>query len=78
MTRTIDDFACDAQTGSQTSHRPEINQTLRRGDRDIMYTIDDPMFALILRFVGHNQRIAFCNHAFKMKLSSYERGDRVT
>jgi len=29
-----------------------------------MHTIDDPMFALILRFGGYNQQIAFCNHDF--------------
>ena len=29
-----------------------------------MYTIDDPMFALILRFVGQNQKINLCNHDF--------------
>ncbi len=29
-----------------------------------MYTIDDPMLALILRFVGHSQEIDFCNHDF--------------
>jgi len=32
-----------------------------------MYTIDDPMFALILRFIGHNQKISFCNHGFLQK-----------
>ena len=32
-----------------------------------MYTIDDPMFALILRFVGHNQKITFCDHDFIQK-----------
>ncbi len=29
-----------------------------------MYTIDDPMLALILRFVGHSQEIDFCDHDF--------------
>jgi hypothetical protein len=32
-----------------------------------MYTIDDPMFALILRFGGHNQAITFYNHDFIQK-----------
>ena len=32
-----------------------------------MYTIDDPMFSLILRFVGHNQNITFCNYHFIQK-----------
>jgi len=32
-----------------------------------MYTIDDPMLALILRFVGYNQEIAFCDHDFIQK-----------
>jgi len=32
-----------------------------------MYTIDDPMFALILRFVGHNQKITLCDHNFIQK-----------
>ncbi|KHD06296.2 hypothetical protein PN36_17275 [Candidatus Thiomargarita nelsonii] len=34
---------------------------------NIMYSIDDPMFALILRFVGHNQKIFFCNQNFIKK-----------
>ena len=29
-----------------------------------MYTIDDPMLALILRFVGHSQEIDLRNHEF--------------
>ena len=29
-----------------------------------MYTIDDPMFALILRFIGQNQKVTFCDHEF--------------
>ncbi len=29
-----------------------------------MYTIDDPMIALILRFVGHNQTIALSERGF--------------
>lgn len=32
-----------------------------------MYTIDDPMFALILRFVGYHQAISFYNHEFIQK-----------
>ncbi len=32
-----------------------------------MYTIDDPMFALILRFVGHSQKITYSNHDFIQK-----------
>lgn len=32
-----------------------------------MYSIDDPMFALILRFVGHNKKNLFCNHEFIKK-----------
>jgi predicted metal-dependent hydrolase len=32
-----------------------------------MYTIDDPMFSLILRFVGKNKEVTFCNHAFIQK-----------
>jgi hypothetical protein len=32
-----------------------------------MYTIDDPMFALILRFVGYNQEITFHDHGFIQK-----------
>jgi len=32
-----------------------------------MYTIDDPMFALILRFVGYDQAITFYNHDFIQK-----------
>jgi hypothetical protein len=29
-----------------------------------MYTIDDPMFALILRFIGHNKKITLCDNNF--------------
>ena len=29
-----------------------------------MYTIDDPMFSLITRFIGYNQKFTLCNHAF--------------
>lgn len=29
-----------------------------------MYTIDDPMFALILRFTGYNQAISFYDNCF--------------
>ena len=32
-----------------------------------MYTIDDPMFALILRFVGYNQKISFHDQGFIQK-----------
>ncbi len=32
-----------------------------------MCTIDDPMFALMLRFVGYNQEIPFCDHEFIQK-----------
>ena len=32
-----------------------------------MYTIDDPMFALILRFVGYNQEITFHDQGFIQK-----------
>lgn len=32
-----------------------------------MYTINDSMFALILRFVGRNQEITFCDQAFIQK-----------
>ncbi len=32
-----------------------------------MYTINDTMFALILRFVGNNQDISFCNEEFLQK-----------
>ena len=32
-----------------------------------MYTIDDPMFALILRFIGKNHKISFCNNGFLHK-----------
>jgi hypothetical protein len=32
-----------------------------------MYTIDDPMFALILRFVGHNKNITFSDYDFIQK-----------
>ena len=46
---------------------PRINQPLKKGTSDIMYTIDDPMFALFLRFVGRNQQITFCNHDFIQK-----------
>ena len=39
-----------------------------KGIQDIMYdTIDDPMFALILRFVGYNRGITLCNHDFIQK-----------
>lgn len=29
-----------------------------------MYTIDDPMFSLIARFVGHYQTVTLCDHDF--------------
>lgn len=32
-----------------------------------MYTINDSMFALILRFVGRNQEITFCDQGFIQK-----------
>lgn len=32
-----------------------------------MYTVDDSMFALILRFVGRNQEITFCDQEFVQK-----------
>jgi hypothetical protein len=32
-----------------------------------MYTIDDPMFALILRFIGHNKQVHFCDEGFLHK-----------
>jgi excinuclease UvrABC ATPase subunit len=32
-----------------------------------MYTIDDPMFSLILRFIGHNKKISFCDNGFLHK-----------
>jgi len=32
-----------------------------------MYTINDTMFALILRFIGNNQDISFCNEEFLQK-----------
>lgn len=32
-----------------------------------MYTIDDPMFALILRFIGHNKKVSFCDKGFLHK-----------
>lgn len=53
-----------------------------------MYTIDDPMFALILRFVGYNKKISFQDQAFIQnelraiqehikKFPSEERGSRA-
>ena len=32
-----------------------------------MYTIDDPMFALITRFIGCDQKVTLCNHDFLQK-----------
>jgi len=32
-----------------------------------MYTIDDPTLALILRFVGKNKEVTFCDRAFIQK-----------
>jgi len=32
-----------------------------------MYTINDTMFAMILRFIGNNQDISFCNEEFLKK-----------